>query len=130
MKPASLLLISTLFLWSTATLALGLGQAELHSRLGDKLQAEMPVIGMENWTTNDLKITLASPEIHEKMQIDYQASNLDLRFNIKPGSTNEPTLFITSSSVIKEPYLHFVIEMNYPQGTVLKDVSLLLDAPR
>lgn len=130
MKKNLLLPCTAVFLWHSTAFALGLGNATLHSRLGEKLQADIPVIGMGQLVAEDIKVSIASPDTYRKLGIDYEASHQGLAFTLKPNEKNITTIYITSQDSIKEPFLHFALEVSYPNGNMLKDVSLLLDAPQ
>ena len=129
MMKKSGLFLAILLLLQAKAYALGLGNVDLHSQLGEKLNATMPIIGMENWEITDINVAIASQETYKKLGIDFMPGHLKLNFQIKMNERHKPVLFITTKDSIKEPYLNFVLEVSSPQGRMLKNVSLLLDTP-
>ena len=125
----SVFLLGILLFWQHLCLALGLGNIELHSRLGDRLNASIPLTGMGDWQPDDIKVSLADKATYTKMGVDYLADHQKLAFEIRLNKQKEATLYISSTESIREPFLNFVIEVNYPQGKMIKDISLLLDTP-
>jgi pilus assembly protein FimV len=129
MKYFSLILTTLILLWNNPALALGLGSPISKTVLGERLHIEIPVTGIGDLTDEDLKIGIASKEIYEKLDVELQAMHQSLQFAIERNA-EQATLIITSPKSIQEPYVHFLVVIITPAGTVLKDVSVLLDAPQ
>lgn len=128
MKYVHLLITALAIICHNPAFALGLGTPASQTVLGDLLYVEMPIIGIGDLNDEDLRIGIAGNEAYEKMNIDKSPSDNNLRFAIQ-RTGDKTSLIITSTQVIKEPYVHFLVELVSPNGTVLKDVSLLLDTP-
>ncbi len=51
------------------------------------------------------------------------------KFQVSKRSDGQPYLKITSKDPVKEPFLDFIIEANWPGGRILREYTLLLDPP-
>lgn len=40
-----------------------------------------------------------------------------------------PTILVTSNQPISEPFLDFLVELNWPNGRLLREYTVLLDPP-
>lgn len=106
--------------------ALGLGEATLHSKLGQPLKASIALVG-KNIDAEQLRIGLASKEDYQRLGISKAFSHYDLQFALTGG--HKPKVSITSKKPISEPYLYFAINVKSPHGNLVKAVTLLLPAP-
>ncbi len=108
--------------------ALGVGEIELHSALNQVLEAEIPVITSNAESTSDIQVKLASPSAFANAGIDrpYYLSWLHFTPVIKDGRI---VVKVTSKGVIQEPFLNFLIEVNWPKGRMLREFTVLLDPP-
>lgn len=129
MKYFSLIITALIIFWHNPGLALGLGSPHSETVIGEKLHIEIPLIGIGDLTDEDLKIAIAKPETYKKLDIDMEAFHQTLQFAIT-REAEKTTLVINSTQSINEPYVHFLVEIHWPTGSVLKDVSVLLDAPQ
>ncbi|WP_428035116.1 FimV/HubP family polar landmark protein [Amphritea sp.] len=53
----------------------------------------------------------------------------DVKFEVKPGSAGRGTIVLTSSAPVKEPFLNFLVEVNWPSGRLVREYTVLLDPP-
>lgn len=130
MKKLHLSLIAMLMFWQASAFALGLGNVQLHSRLGDILHAEIPLTGLGQFTLDEIKVEIGHPDTYRNLGIEYLAQHQQLRFRLESGSNDEAILHITSTHIIKEPFLHFAIQVRSPTSLATREISLLLDLPR
>lgn len=121
-------LLLLLAFFSPLSMALGLGQASLQSKLGQPLLLEIPILGVESLSKDEIIASLASLQDYQKMQVERTAMHNDLRFNvIKKGSN--ASLKISSQRAINEPYLELVVQITTPQKTLLRELTVLFDTP-
>lgn len=125
MKKTLLLL---LIIFSPVSFALGLGQAKLHSALGEKLSVEIPLLGVENLSNEEILSSLASVADFQRLNIERHNIHNDLRFQLVRKARTS-FIQISSSKPVNEPYIQFVVQVSTPQKTLLRDVTLLLDTP-
>lgn len=109
--------------------ALGIGEIKLHSALNQNLRADIPLINTENAPLSEIKVSLASPQAFARAGIErlFFLNNLRFKPIKKPGGAI--IIRVTSVDVVREPFIDFLVELNWPQGRVLREYTLLLDPP-
>ncbi len=110
-----------LCLFMGQTKALGLSDIELNSHLNQKLDASIQINAIAASELDTLSVTLSQQygEGMTRQQLKYEIVNTAAGNFLK----------ITSSNVIKEPIVSFQLEINWPQGHLVRDFSLLIDPP-
>ena len=53
----------------------------------------------------------------------------DLRFEVIVNAQGKSVIKIRSRKPVKEPFLNFLVEVNWPAGRLLREYTLLLDPP-
>jgi pilus assembly protein FimV len=122
---------AALALASGTAAALGLGQIELKSRLGEPLLAEIPIISNDPAELERLRAGLASPETFARIGLqppDGVVANL--QFVSALDAQGRPVIRVTSSQPIEQPLLTFLVEVDWGQGRLVREYSTLVDAPR
>lgn len=106
------------------SLALGLGELELDSALNQPLKAEIALVEAEDLSQWEIKPKLASPQDFESAGVDRVFFLTKIDFKVDGDkivlSTREP---------VTEPFLNFLVELNWPAGRVLREYTVLLDPP-
>jgi pilus assembly protein FimV len=124
-----LLVLLTLLGLPLLGLSAGLGKVTLYSELGQALQAEVAIIGADDYDDEQLLVTLADKRVFEAQNIELGFNHYRLKMRTGTNAQQQRVVFLTSTTPITEPYLQFIIEMRYPDGSVSKTLSLLFDAP-
>ncbi len=108
-----------LCLFSGQTWALGVSDVELNSYLNQKLDARIQLNAIAASELDTLSVTLTQQygEGMTRQQLKYEI--------VETASGNY--LKITSSNTIKEPIVSFQLEINWPQGHLVREYSLLID---
>ncbi len=119
---------SSLGIFSAAALALGLGNVVVESNLNEPLRAEIPLVTRPGEDISDVQISLASSEDFERVGLDRSLLAVPLAFSLD-NSGAEPVIRVTSSQSVRDPFLNFLIEVNWPRGRLLREYTLLLDPP-
>jgi pilus assembly protein FimV len=109
--------------------ALGLGAIKLNSNLNQTLDAEIVILSLDPSDINEIKITLASHEAYKKAGVDRTFLLSRLKFNTKVNKKGKPTVYVTTKDPMREPFLNFLVEVNWPNGRMLREYTLLLDPP-
>ena len=120
---STLVITSTLGL-STNVLALSMGELELKSTLNQPLQAEIELSNIDDLTEWEIKPSLASDGDFDRAGVEKVFFLSDIDFEIK-GSR----IVLTSDKSVTEPFLNFLVQVNWPSGRVLREYTLLLDPP-
>jgi pilus assembly protein FimV len=109
--------------------ALGVGDMHLHSGMNQYLDAEIPLVLSGSDTLNDVRVSLASPEEFAKAGIDRQYFLSKLQFRPIQKPDGRYAIRVTSREAIREPFLNFMVEVNWPRGRALREYTVLLDPP-
>jgi pilus assembly protein FimV len=106
----------------------GLGTLSVFSGIGQQLNAEVAL----NATPAELgtiSAKLASPEAFKEAGIEYMPVLSDLRIRIEKSATGQPVLKLTTVRPVTEPFLHFLVELSWGSGRVIREYTFLLDPP-
>ncbi|MEH6504067.1 MAG: FimV/HubP family polar landmark protein [Cycloclasticus sp.] len=122
--------IAALCLFNTATIyALGVGEIETHSALNQVLKAKIPLISSNNEDPSNVRIGIAPRDVFKKAGIDRPQYLSELVFTPVLEKNGDITIDVRSTSSIKEPFINFILEVEWPQGRTLKEFTILLDPP-
>ena len=114
---------------SSSAFALGIGDITTHSALNQVLNAKIPLVSSKNEDPTNINVDLASRETFKQAGIDRPQYLSDLKFTPVVSQNGDVTITVTSSSTIKEPFVNFILEVEWPQGRTLKEFTILLDPP-
>jgi len=114
---------------STRVYALGLGDIELHSALNEPLNADVHIVSAQPGELDNASVRLAPNDEFARAGIERPAILSDIKFTIVPGKDGTATLNITSTQPIREPFLDFIVQLNWQSGRLLREYTLLLDPP-
>jgi pilus assembly protein FimV len=122
-------LLSTLVITSTLgfnanVFALGMGELELKSTLNQPLQAEIELTNIDDLTEWEIKPSLASDGDFDRAGVEKIFFLSDIDFEIKGNR-----IVLSSDKSVTEPFLNFLVQVNWPSGRVLREYTLLLDPP-
>jgi pilus assembly protein FimV len=129
LKRLTLLLAALGMLLPVAVSALGLGEIRLNSALNEPLRAEIPLISIDAEEIDVLSVKLASREQYEQAGIEQVPELRQLRFEPTTGADGKPVIRVTTRNAVAEPFLNFLIEVNWPSGRSVREYTLLLDPP-
>ena len=108
---------------------LGLGAIKLNSSLSEILDAEIDLIAATSSDVGDLKVKLASNDAFLRAGIDRTSLLNSLRFTVKRHNSGKYFIKITSRKPIREPFLNFLLEINWKNGRMLREYTMLIDPP-
>lgn len=127
-KQASALL-ATLVIFVSSAFGLGLGDIEVSSNLNDPLEAEIELIQLQGLTAGEILPNLASNEDFQRAGIERSFFLSNIQFRVAETDSGDLVLRLTTSQAVREPFLNFLVELNWPSGRLLKEYTLLLDPP-
>lgn len=122
-------LASSLVMLPGLAQALGLGAIEVKSALNQPLNAEIAVIQAGPGEAAGLAVDLAKAEDFARVGIDRTRLGVPLEFAIGENARGEPVIRVTSSEPIREPFLTFLLDVNWDRGRLLREYTVLLDPP-
>jgi len=106
--------------------ALSLGEIEMRSALNQPMSAEIQLSSVRADEMNGMIVKLASPEAFARAGIERTDSLADLKFEINKETR---TIMISSRRPIVEPFLNFLLEVEWPAGRMVREYTVLLDPP-
>lgn len=118
----------SLVLASPGAFALGLGGIEMRSALNQPMNAEIKLTSVKPGELDGMIVKLASADAFSRAGIERSQSLQDLRFSVD-ASGGAPVIRITSSTPVVEPFLNFLLEVDWPQGRMVREYTVLLDPP-
>ena len=122
-------LVTVLFFYSTQLLALGLGGFEVESHLDEPLRGKIAMRASSGDDLTTLQAAIASREEFANLGVEYAdyLGNIVLFLDSVAG---EPVLVVSSNDVvIKEPYIQFLVKVNWSGGSFLREYTALIDPP-
>ncbi len=125
----TLLLLSTVLLIPGGAFALGLGEIHLKSALNQAFDANIDLLSVKADELDGVKVALATPEAFERAGIDRLFILTKLRYEPDLNAEGRPVIHITSRQAIREPFLNFLIEVNWAKGRLVREYTVLLDPP-
>jgi pilus assembly protein FimV len=123
-----LTLAVALALGSSNVLALGLGMIQVKSGLNEPLVAEIPVTGGPDETAS-VSVALAAAADFERVGLSRARIVVPLEFTLATGAKGNPVIRVTTQDAVRDPFLDFLIEVNWSKGKLLREYTVLLDPP-
>jgi pilus assembly protein FimV len=125
---ARLLLVGGAVTYSALAPALGLGDITLHSALNQPLRADIALEDAAGLEEGELSVSLATADEFSRAGIDRVFFLNNLKFTpILRG--NRSLIRVSSSKPVNEPFLNFLVQLNQPNGRVLREYTVLIDPP-
>jgi len=122
-------LLSPSLLWPTCSRALGLGEIHLNSALNEPMNAEIDLIAAGPDELTALRATLASRDAFTRYGIDRPPFLSTLTFKVGKGKDGRNALLVHSTDAIPEPFVTFLVEVNWARGRLMREYTVLLDPP-
>ncbi len=117
-------------LWTPAVaLGLGLGEIRLNSALNEPLSAEIDLVAATPEELAALKAELASSEVFERYGLDRPAYLGSIDFRVGRGQDGRSVLLVRSRDAMSEPFVSFLVDVNWARGRLLREYTVLLDPP-
>jgi pilus assembly protein FimV len=127
-KQAFVVLMAFMSLMGSA-FGLGLGDIEVKSNLNDPLDAEIKLIQLKGLTAGEILPTLASNDDFRRAGVERSFFLSNIQFRIKENESGDLVVTLVTRQVVREPFLNFLVEVNWPGGRLLKEYTVLLDPP-
>src|ERR1700691_192818 len=117
-------LICPSFAW-----ALGLGEIHLNSALNEPMNAEIDLIAAQPDELTALRATLAGKDAFTRYGIDRPPFLSTLTFKVGKGKDGRDALLVRSTDAIPEPFVTFLVDVNWARGHLMREYTVLLDPP-
>ncbi|KAF2393480.1 FimV/HubP family polar landmark protein [Pseudomonas frederiksbergensis] len=123
-----LLLVGGAVTYSALAPALGLGDITVHSALNQPFSADIALVDAAGLAESDLSISLATADEFSRAGVERVFFLNNLKFS--PILRGSRTLIrVTSSKPVNEPFLNFLVQLNQPNGRLLREYTVLIDPP-
>ncbi|PQP06627.1 peptidoglycan-binding protein LysM [Pseudomonas frederiksbergensis] len=123
-----LLLVGGAVTYSALAPALGLGEITQHSALNQPFSADIALLDVGGLGEGELSVSLATAEEFSRAGVERVFFLNNLKFTpILRG--NRSLIRVTSSKPVKEPFLNFLVQLNQPNGRLLREYTVLIDPP-
>jgi pilus assembly protein FimV len=122
-------LLSPTFLWPSSSWALGLGEIHLNSALNEPMNAEIDLLAVAPDELAALRATLAGRDAFARYGIDRPPFLSTLTFKVGKGKDGRDALLVRSADAIPEPFVTFLVEVNWARGRLMREYTVLLDPP-
>jgi pilus assembly protein FimV len=122
-------LLSPSFLWPSSAWALGLGEIHLNSALNEPMNAEIDLIAAQPEELTALRATLAGKDAFTRYGIDRPPFLSTLTFKVGKGKDGRDALLVRSTEAIPEPFVTFLVDVNWARGHLMREYTVLLDPP-
>ncbi len=115
-------------LFTGAVHALGMGKIKVYSYLDEPLVAEIELIGTDGLDPYQLIVKLASAQDFTRAGLErpFFLNNIDFDVIFYNG---KGYIFMRSVKPVQMPYLEFLVELSWPEGSLIKDYTILIDPP-
>jgi len=121
-------IIAGVLLLPETAFTLGLGEIEVNSGLNQKLKADIELLSATPEDTENLIVKLASRKEFTRAGLDrpYLLNDLHFKSEVIDGT---PHIRVSSGGPIREPFLNFLVEVDWPNGHLIREYTVLLDPP-
>lgn len=110
------------------TYAVDVDRISVHSRRGEPLLAEIPIVDASPADLRTLQAQLASATTFARIGLERPSGVLtDLRFEVVTAN-GKPKLRISSQQPVSEPFLTFLLQVEWAQGKLVREYALSLHA--
>ena len=108
--------------------AAGLGKLTVLSGLGQPLRAEVTLSATPE-ELSGMTARLAPADVFSQAGVEYSSVLNDLSFNVEKRKGGKAVLKISSGRPVNDPFLDFLVELNWPTGRLVREYTFLLDPP-
>ncbi|MHA7878484.1 MAG: FimV/HubP family polar landmark protein [Saccharospirillum sp.] len=129
LKKQALILLLSALAWTNLAHALGMGDIELNSSLNQPLDAEIELLQLRGLTAGEILPALASNDAFQRAGVERSFFLSNIRFQVRENEAGNLVIGLNTREPVREPFLNFLVEVNWPGGRLLKEFTLLLDPP-
>jgi pilus assembly protein FimV len=116
-------------LLGTAAHALSLGDIEVYSALNQPLEAEIMLTSVRPGETEGMLIRLASEDAFAQAGVDRPFYLTKIKFQLAAKSDGTQYILVTTDNPVREPFLSFLVDIDWPRGHLIREYTVLLDPP-
>src|ERR1700729_2807696 len=124
-----LMLLMACLLAPALSWSLGLGEIHLNSALNEPRNAESDTIAPGPEELSALRASLAPKDAFPRYGIDKPPFLSTLTFKVGKSKDGRDVLLVRSTDSIPEPFVTFLVEVNWARGRLMREYTVLLDPP-
>jgi len=124
----SAVLLTALLLQPSVMLAAALGEISVQSAIGQRMSAEIEIVGLSKNDADTIALRLAPPEAYKEAGLDYSAVLRSMRFNIEKKAERY-VVRLSSEEVVNDPFITILFEIDTDGNRNIRQYALLLDPP-
>ena len=109
--------------------ALGLGEIRVNSALNEPLDADIRLVQVRDLSPLQIMPRMADVDEFSLAGLSKSRFLSDVKFQVKIEPDGSGSIHVTSSVPVQEPFLSFLMEVNWPNGRLVREYTLLLDPP-
>ncbi|MCB1615827.1 MAG: hypothetical protein KDI30_07415 [Pseudomonadales bacterium] len=110
--------------------ALGLGDIIVDSTVNEPFSAVIALTSASDFTEEQLLVELAKEDDFKRLGAIRKHYLTGLKFKLDLKHISGPVILVSSREVIKEPYMDFVVDLQWPGGRIVKEYVVLLPISR
>jgi len=126
---ARLVLGTALVLVPLAGYPLGLGKLKVRSALNEPLRADIEFTSITDAELKGLSTSLASRADFEAAGAERLPFLSQIKFNIVRRPDGQYVLELKTDQAVQEPFLHLLLQLEWPGGRLVREYSALIDPP-
>ena len=109
--------------------ALGLGDINSKSALNQHFDADIDLLSVASGELEAVRVRLATQEAFDRAGIERPFFLTLLKFRPELLQSGKAVIRVSSDFPINEPFLNFLVEVNWPRGKLVREYTVLLDPP-
>jgi pilus assembly protein FimV len=114
---------------SNIAYTLGVGDIKVNSALNQPLDAEIKLFSVRPGESDNIRVTLGTLKDFANAGIERPLVLSYLKFRVVDNKDGSASIKVTSTKPIKEPFLDFLVEVDWAGGRLLREYTMLLDPP-
>lgn len=121
---------AALVLWPLAGYPLGLGKLKVLSALNEPLSAEIEFTSIADAERKGLNATLASRAEFEAAGAQQLPFLSQIKFTVTKRPDGRYFLQLKTDQAVEEPFLHLLLQVEWPGGRLVREYTALIDPPQ
>ena len=109
--------------------ALGLGDIKATSSLNQEFKADIDLLSVAKGELDGVRIKLADQSEFARAGVERPFFLTLLKFRTERLKNGKAVIHVSSDFPVREPFLDFLVEINWPRGRLIREYTVLLDPP-
>jgi pilus assembly protein FimV len=122
-------LACALITFPLVTEALGLGKLRVLSAINEPLNAEIELTSVTERELKGLNVTLAPADVYASAGVERMPYLSKIKFIVSKRGEGQHFLKLTSEEPLDEPFLHLLLQVEWPGTRLVREYTALIDLP-